>query len=521
MSQCLSLNEKKSQKCFEDLNCFETCGKNQVCTIFYRNMTGELQPGFAGCWEKEGKGFCNPDHLTHIDCHLRHKGKHNGIDSFMCCCTGNRCNKNLIQNATLMTPTPSTSTETTLMTELPKHPESKTLQYSIPPVICSIFVVIALLYFWKRHKQRIPSGHPLIPYQPPTPIITKPLQWDRVVNVGQFGCVWKATYNNNEVAVKIIQAHEKSSWITEKTMYQYNLVHDNILKFYSAEKRLSDSNMIQYWIVTQYHANGSLADYLSSNTLDWTLMLQLAISMTQGIAYLHEEIMTETIRKPIIAHRDIKSRNVLVRDNLTCCISDFGSACQFSENTDKEEIKGQVGTKRYMAPEVLEGAVAFQTESYKSIDCYSLSLILWELLSRCDTGQVPAEPVYQLPFEAEVGTNPTLEELRACVSEQGMRPKLKAGWTRDPKVTELCNTIEEGWDKEGDARLSAPGVLQRLKELQLAAEGGEVNPTQATRINIPPYGDGDSTLGGNSTGVSFLSGSTSSCGKEPLIVDLS
>ena len=40
--------------------------------------------------------------------------------------------------------------------------------------------------------------------------------------------------------------------------------------------------------------------------------------------------------------------------------------------------------------------------------------------------------MYQLPFEAEVGTNPTLEELRACVSEQGMRPKLKAGWTRDP-----------------------------------------------------------------------------------------
>ena len=230
------------------------------------------------------------------------------------------------------------------MTELPKRPESKTLQYSIAPVICSIFFVIALLYFWKRHKSRIERDRPLIDYRPPTPIITKPVQWDRVVNVGQFGCVWKATYNNNEVAVKIIQAHEKPSWNTEKTMYQYNLDHDNILKFYSAEKRLSDSNMIQYWIVTQYHANGSLADYLSSNTLDWTLMLQLGISMTQGIAYLHEEIMTETIRKPIIAHRDIKSRNVLVKDNLTCCISDFGSACQFSEITDKEEIKGQVSS---------------------------------------------------------------------------------------------------------------------------------------------------------------------------------
>ena len=88
------------------------------------------------------------------------------------------------------------------------------------------------------------------------------------------------------------------------------------------------------------------------------------------------------------------------------------------------------------------------------------------------------------------------------------------------KVTELCSTIEECWDKEGDARLSVPGVLHRLKQMQMAAEGAEVDPPHATAINIPPYGDGDSTMGGNSTGVSFLSGSTSSCGKEPLIVDL-
>ena len=43
----------------------------------------------------------------------------------------------------------------------------------------------------------------------------------------------------------------------------------------------------------------------------------------------------------------------------------------------------KVGTKRYMAPEVLEGAVRFQISSFLSIDIYSLGLILWELIMRC------------------------------------------------------------------------------------------------------------------------------------------
>lgn len=46
-------------------------------------------------------------------------------------------------------------------------------------------------------------------------------------------------------------------------------------------------------------------------------------------------------------------------------------------------VSFQVGTKRYMAPEVLEGAVRFSPSSFLSMDVYSLSLILWELMMRC------------------------------------------------------------------------------------------------------------------------------------------
>lgn len=43
----------------------------------------------------------------------------------------------------------------------------------------------------------------------------------------------------------------------------------------------------------------------------------------------------------------------------------------------------QVGTRRYMAPEVLEGAINFQRDSFLRIDMYAMGLVLWELVSRC------------------------------------------------------------------------------------------------------------------------------------------
>jgi len=62
---------------------------------------------------------------------------------------------------------------------------------------------------------------------------------------------------------------------------------------------------------------------------------------------------------------------------------------------------------RYMAPEVLEGAVNLRDceSSLKQIDVYALGLVLWELASRCsDMYQSGSEtPPYRLPFEAEVG----------------------------------------------------------------------------------------------------------------------
>lgn len=58
--------------------------------------------------------------------------------------------------------------------------------------------------------------------------------------------------------------------------------------------------------------------------------------------------------KPAIAHRDLKSKNILVKLNGTCAIGDLGLAVRHDVTTDTVDIplNNRVGTKRYMAPEV-------------------------------------------------------------------------------------------------------------------------------------------------------------------------
>ena len=47
----------------------------------------------------------------------------------------------------------------------------------------------------------------------------------------------------------------------------------------------------------------------------------------------------------------------------------------------------QVGTRRYMSPEVLDGSINFSVEHFLKIDVYACALVLWELVSRCVTAE--------------------------------------------------------------------------------------------------------------------------------------
>lgn len=90
-----------------------------------------------------------------------------------------------------------------------------------------------------------------------------------------------------------------------------------------ASDMTSRNSSTQLWLITHYHEHGSLYDFLQRQTLEPQLALRLAVSAACGLAHLHVEIFG-TQGKPAIAHRDLKSRNVLVKSNLQCCIADLG-----------------------------------------------------------------------------------------------------------------------------------------------------------------------------------------------------
>lgn len=149
--------------------------------------------------------------------------------------------------------------------------------------------------------------------------------WSNSAGKGRYGEVWRGRYHDEDVAVKIFSSRDEASWSRETAIYNMCLLrHENILGYYGSDMT-SWHSCTQLWLITHYHPLGSLYDYLQKNTLDYEQMLSLVHSAAAGLSHLHTEIIGNR-GKPAIAHRDIKSKNILVKSNLTCCIGDLGLA---------------------------------------------------------------------------------------------------------------------------------------------------------------------------------------------------
>ena len=205
-----------------------------------------------------------------------------------------------------------------------------------------------------------------------------------VIGRGRYGEVLRGTWRGENVAVKIFNSRDEDSWNRETEIYNTVMLrHDNVLG-YIASDIATRNGMTCMWLVTHYHVNGSLYDYLNSHVLDIYQMCVLAYSATCGLAHLHTEIFGMQ-GKPAISHRDIKTKNILVKQNGQCCISDLGLAVLHNSDTDSLDIRQnrRVGTKRYMAPELLdESMVLTSFDTYKQVDLYAFGLVLWEISRR-------------------------------------------------------------------------------------------------------------------------------------------
>lgn len=204
----------------------------------------------------------------------------------------------------------------------------------------------------------------------------------------------------------------------------------------------------------------------------------MTTSIARGISHLHTRIQKGDMIKMCICHRDINSRNILVKADLSCCICDFGFAMKL--NGSRYDYQGEmilaetksiyeVGTLRYMAPEILEGAVNLRDceTSLKQIDVYSLGLVLWELCMRCYEFYPPemATPSYKAPYEAEIGIHPTIDQMRALVLQHKARPLFPPQWGGGSAAFAVKEVCEDCWDPDAEARLTSLCVEERLIEI--------------------------------------------------------
>ncbi|KAK2662545.1 hypothetical protein Ddye_001119 [Dipteronia dyeriana] len=132
-------------------------------------------------------------------------------------------------------------------------------------------------------------------------------------------------------------------------------------------------------LIYEYIPNGCLRDSLSGKSgirLEWLRRLKIAHGTARGLSYLHE------LADPPIIHRDVKSTNILLDEQLTAKVADFGVSKPMGDS-DNEHITSQVkGTMGYMDPEY------FMTNQLtEKSDVYSFGVLMLEIL----TGRRPIE----------------------------------------------------------------------------------------------------------------------------------
>ncbi|KAH9775794.1 protein kinase domain-containing protein [Citrus sinensis] len=224
--------------------------------------------------------------------------------------------------------------------------------------------------------------HGDMPY-PSCEIIEKleALDEEDVVGSGGFGTVYRMVMNDcGTFAVKRIdRSREGSDQVFERELEILGSIkHINLVNL-RGYCRLPATKLLIY----DYLSMGSLDDFLHEHgegqqLLNWSARLKIALGSARGLAYLHHDCC------PKIIHRDIKSSNILLDENLEPHVSDFGLA-KLLVDEEAHVTTVVAGTFGYLAPEYLQSGRATEKS-----DVYSFGVLLLELV----TGKRPTDPTF-------------------------------------------------------------------------------------------------------------------------------
>ncbi|XP_066312438.1 brassinosteroid LRR receptor kinase BRI1-like [Miscanthus floridulus] len=202
---------------------------------------------------------------------------------------------------------------------------------------------------------------------------------DSLIGSGGFGDVYKAQLKDGKVVAIKKLIHVSGQGDREFTAEMETIgriKHRNLVPLLGyckcGEERL---------LVYDYMRFGSLEDVLhdrkkTGSKLNWAARKKIAIGAARGLAYLHHNCI------PHIIHRDMKSSNVLIDEQLEARVSDFGMARMMSVVDTHLSVSTLAGTPGYVPPEYYQ---SFRCTTKG--DVYSYGVVLLELL----TGKPPTD----------------------------------------------------------------------------------------------------------------------------------
>jgi len=198
-------------------------------------------------------------------------------------------------------------------------------------------------------------------------ILLEEIQKEKKVGAGSFGAVWKAKCRGRDVAVKYCQVGKPSEvkMIEEEISYLRKLRHPRLVSFLGFAKDAG-----QVIIVMEFMSGGSLSHILFTKkvTLSFDRKCVMAHQMAEGLAFLHDLS---------VVHRDLKTANVILDDDLNCKICDFGLTITLDRT--HMTVWGLQGSPRYMAPEQLDASDHKPTRITEKVDIWQMGCVLMEL----------------------------------------------------------------------------------------------------------------------------------------------
>uniref|UniRef100_M4CJ10 non-specific serine/threonine protein kinase n=1 Tax=Brassica campestris TaxID=3711 RepID=M4CJ10_BRACM len=275
--------------------------------------------------------------------------------------------------------------------------------------------------------------------------------FSRELGDGGFGTVYYGVLKDGR-AVAVKRLYEKSLQRVEQFKNEIDILktmkHPNLVILYGCTSRHSSELLLVY----EYISNGTLADHLhgdraETRPLCWPIRLKIAIETASALSFLH---------KSGIIHRDVKTTNILLDENSTVKVADFGLSRLFS--TDQTHVSTMPqGTPGYVDPEYYQ-CYRLNEKS----DVYSFGVVLTELISSKE-----AVDITRHRHDVNLA-NMAVSKIQNNAVHELVDPSL--GFEKDPEVKRMMLSVAElafrCLQQEREARPSMDEIMETLKGIK-------------------------------------------------------